>query len=216
MSTNSLKIYLPSNNNLRINSLVVVDRKLQIVTCKLFCRRKGSHLRTTFDIHLSKEYNYISINNISIKKFLYFLYYSTGTGRTGAYIALDYIYKTGKLSGRVNVAEYVKTMRKNRMNMIENYVRKGNYYGHKWQFSEIFNCKNYVYGLFSILSRYITLVIYFINGFERLLFKSEFYMLVRLSVKTLICFVLFFFFLLLFFLLFFFHFNFYILQYPYS
>ncbi|XP_052692786.1 receptor-type tyrosine-protein phosphatase kappa-like [Crassostrea angulata] len=46
---------------------------------------------------------------------------STGTGRTGAFIALDYLYKTGKISGRVNVAEYVKTMRKNRMNMIENY-----------------------------------------------------------------------------------------------
>lgn len=60
------------------------------------------------------------------------------------------------------------------------------------KFSEIFNCKNYVYALFSILSRYITSVIYFINGFERLLFKSEFYMLVRLSVKTLFCFVFYF------------------------
>lgn len=54
--------------------------------------------------------------------------HSTGIGRTGTYIALDYLYKTGKKSGRVNVAEYVKTMRKNRMNMIENYVSKGNFY----------------------------------------------------------------------------------------
>lgn len=106
-----------------------MDRKLRLVTCKFFGRRKGSQLRTSFDISI--EYNYISINNISIKKCLYFLYHSTGTGRTGAYIALDYLYKTGKLSGRVNVTEYVKTMRKNRMNMIENYVRKGNYYGLK-------------------------------------------------------------------------------------
>lgn len=56
------------------------------------------------------------------------------------------------------------------------------------KFSEIFNCKKYVYALFSILSRYITSVIYFINGFERLLFKCEFYMLHRLSDKTLFCF----------------------------
>lgn len=55
-----------------------------------------------------------------------FFYHSTGIGRTGTYLALDYLYKTGKKSGRVNVAEYVKTMRKNRMNMIENYVSKIN------------------------------------------------------------------------------------------
>lgn len=70
------------------------------------------------------------------------------------------------------------------------------------KFSKIFNCKNYVYALFSILSRYITSVIYFINGFERLLFKSEFYMLVRLSVKTLFCFVFYF---VLFFFFYFLH-----------
>nr|XP_034319448.1 receptor-type tyrosine-protein phosphatase alpha [Crassostrea gigas] len=46
---------------------------------------------------------------------------STGTGRTGTYIALDYLYKTGKMSGSVNVAEYVKTMRENRMNMVETF-----------------------------------------------------------------------------------------------
>lgn len=55
-----------------------------------------------------------------------FFYHSTGIGRTGTYLALDYLYKTGKKFGRVNVAEYVKTMRKKRMNMIENYVSKIN------------------------------------------------------------------------------------------
>uniref|UniRef100_K1P8X9 Endothelial cells scavenger receptor n=1 Tax=Magallana gigas TaxID=29159 RepID=K1P8X9_MAGGI len=44
-----------------------------------------------------------------------------GTGRSGIFIALDYLYKTGKLSGRVNVAKYVMSMRKNRMNMVEHY-----------------------------------------------------------------------------------------------
>lgn len=77
------------------------------------------------------EYNYIFINNIFIKKCFYFLYYSIGIGCIGVYIVLDYLYKIGKLFGRVNVVEYVKMMRKNRMNMIENYVCKGNYYGLK-------------------------------------------------------------------------------------
>nr|XP_034321299.1 receptor-type tyrosine-protein phosphatase T [Crassostrea gigas] len=46
---------------------------------------------------------------------------SAGIGRTGTYIALDSLYHAGKRSGRVNVAEYVKTMRANRMNMIQTY-----------------------------------------------------------------------------------------------
>lgn len=50
--------------------------------------------------------------------------YSTGIGRTGTYIALDYLYKTGKKSGSVNVAEYVKTMRGDRMNMVSSVVSK--------------------------------------------------------------------------------------------
>lgn len=58
--------------------------------------------------------------NGSDLKLLWF--YSTGTGRTGTYIALDYLYKTGKKSGSVNVAQYVKTMRENRMNMVDTLV----------------------------------------------------------------------------------------------
>ncbi|XP_062607518.1 receptor-type tyrosine-protein phosphatase T-like isoform X4 [Saccostrea cucullata] len=46
---------------------------------------------------------------------------SAGIGRTGTYIALDALYKTGKVTGKVNIAEYVKTMRANRMNMVQTY-----------------------------------------------------------------------------------------------
>ena len=49
--------------------------------------------------------------------------YSAGIGRTGTYIALDALYKSGKASGKINVAEYVKIMRSNRMNMVQTYVR---------------------------------------------------------------------------------------------
>nr|XP_034310069.1 uncharacterized protein LOC105317761 isoform X3 [Crassostrea gigas] len=46
---------------------------------------------------------------------------SAGIGRTGMYIALDALYKAGKASGKINVAEYVKIMRTNRMNMVQTY-----------------------------------------------------------------------------------------------
>ncbi|XP_034321090.2 receptor-type tyrosine-protein phosphatase epsilon [Magallana gigas] len=46
---------------------------------------------------------------------------SAGIGRTGTYIALDAMYKAGKASGKINVAECVKIMRANRMNMVQTY-----------------------------------------------------------------------------------------------
>ncbi|XP_061170839.1 receptor-type tyrosine-protein phosphatase alpha-like [Saccostrea echinata] len=46
---------------------------------------------------------------------------SAGIGRTGTYIAIDALYQAGKKLGRVNIAQYVKTMRENRMNMIQTY-----------------------------------------------------------------------------------------------
>lgn len=49
--------------------------------------------------------------------------FSAGIGRTGTYIALDALCKTGKTSGKVNVMECVKAMRTDRMNMVQTYVR---------------------------------------------------------------------------------------------
>nr|XP_022299957.1 receptor-type tyrosine-protein phosphatase T-like isoform X2 [Crassostrea virginica] len=46
---------------------------------------------------------------------------SAGIGRTGTYIALDALCKTGKTSGKVNVMECVKAMRTDRMNMVQTY-----------------------------------------------------------------------------------------------
>ncbi|XP_061170743.1 tyrosine-protein phosphatase 2-like [Saccostrea echinata] len=46
---------------------------------------------------------------------------SSGTGRTGTYIAIDALYKAGKTERKVNIAEYVKKMRENRMNMVQTY-----------------------------------------------------------------------------------------------
>ncbi|XP_061180788.1 receptor-type tyrosine-protein phosphatase mu-like [Saccostrea echinata] len=45
---------------------------------------------------------------------------SAGIGRTGTFIAFDVLSKYGKDKGKVNVIEYVKAMRKDRMTMIQN------------------------------------------------------------------------------------------------
>nr|XP_022311632.1 receptor-type tyrosine-protein phosphatase epsilon-like [Crassostrea virginica] len=44
---------------------------------------------------------------------------SAGVGRTGTYIALDALYREGQNTGKINVPLYAKTMRKDRMNMIQ-------------------------------------------------------------------------------------------------
>ncbi|XP_062574203.1 receptor-type tyrosine-protein phosphatase epsilon-like isoform X3 [Saccostrea cucullata] len=46
---------------------------------------------------------------------------SAGIGRTGTYIAIDVLNKIGRKTGKVNIAEYVKKMRENRMNMVQTY-----------------------------------------------------------------------------------------------
>ncbi|XP_062585346.1 receptor-type tyrosine-protein phosphatase T-like isoform X2 [Saccostrea cucullata] len=45
---------------------------------------------------------------------------SAGIGRTGTFIALDVLSRYGKDKGKVNIIEYVKAMRKDRMTMIQN------------------------------------------------------------------------------------------------
>ena len=73
---------------------------------------------------LDNETCYICIHlNVLMTDMISVLIYSAGIGRTGTYIALDALYKRGKASGKVNVAEYVKVMRSNRMNMVQTYVR---------------------------------------------------------------------------------------------
>ncbi|XP_056019827.1 receptor-type tyrosine-protein phosphatase epsilon-like [Ostrea edulis] len=44
---------------------------------------------------------------------------SAGIGRTGTYIALDALNKRGEITGKVNIRQYVETMRNSRANMIQ-------------------------------------------------------------------------------------------------
>ena len=48
--------------------------------------------------------------------------YSAGIGRTGTYIAIDALGEALKKRKKINIAEYVKKMRENRMNMVQTYV----------------------------------------------------------------------------------------------
>nr|XP_022311344.1 receptor-type tyrosine-protein phosphatase alpha-like [Crassostrea virginica] len=45
---------------------------------------------------------------------------SAGVGRTGTFIALDALYRQGMKEGKINIVEYVNTMREDRMNMVQN------------------------------------------------------------------------------------------------
>ena len=49
-------------------------------------------------------------------------YFSAGVGRTGTFIALDSLLKQGRESGRINVFEFVKQMRQDRMTMVQTVV----------------------------------------------------------------------------------------------
>lgn len=48
--------------------------------------------------------------------------FSAGIGRTGTFIALDALQAQGERDGRINIVEFVHTMREDRMNMIQNAV----------------------------------------------------------------------------------------------
>ena len=49
---------------------------------------------------------------------------SAGVGRTGTFIALDALYRQGMKEDKINIVEYINTMREDRMNMIQNFVSR--------------------------------------------------------------------------------------------
>lgn len=63
--------------------------------------------------------------------------FSAGIGRTGTYIAIDVLSEAGKTQNKINIAEYVKKMRRNRMNMVQTYVNKKNMYNQELRCSQI-------------------------------------------------------------------------------
>lgn len=48
---------------------------------------------------------------------------SAGVGRTGTFIGLDSLLKQGRETGKINVFEFVKQMREDRMTMVQTQVK---------------------------------------------------------------------------------------------
>ncbi|XP_061195019.1 receptor-type tyrosine-protein phosphatase kappa-like [Saccostrea echinata] len=65
--------------------------------------------------------DHVTRTEASQRKYPTVVHCSAGIGRTGTYIAIDVLNQIGKRTGKVNVAEYVKKMRENRMNMVQTY-----------------------------------------------------------------------------------------------
>ena len=56
------------------------------------------------------------------KNIFVYLFFSAGIGRTGTYIALDILIEHGKQLGYIDAAACVETLRRQRVNMIQNLV----------------------------------------------------------------------------------------------
>ncbi len=58
------------------------------------------------------------------------LYFSAGVGRTGTFIAVDYLLDQAKVEGQVDIYHCVKAMRTKRTNMVQTQVNKSILYTH--------------------------------------------------------------------------------------
>ena len=62
-------------------------------------------------------------------KYLVALCYSAGVGRTGTFIALDYLLSQAAAEGQVDIYGLTRSMRKDRVNMIQTVVCVGLMHG---------------------------------------------------------------------------------------
>ncbi|KAJ8313177.1 hypothetical protein KUTeg_009270 [Tegillarca granosa] len=117
-----LKIELESE----IGSLYFTNRKLKVTHKKTGERRYINHLHfTTWPDHGTPDPTQLVLFHRSYMQLTSDLlgppvvHCSAGIGRTGTFIALDALYRYGKENGLVDIFEYVKVMRKNRMTMVQ-------------------------------------------------------------------------------------------------
>lgn len=107
--------------------------KLTIVVVNLPCWQAAQLATAEYDVcqqfNLHEGiYRYLCHLNlktlpISSKTFIAIgLFFSAGVGRTGTYIALDILTEQGKRLGYVDVAGVVASLRRQRVNMVQNLV----------------------------------------------------------------------------------------------
>uniref|UniRef100_A0A8W8NUH6 protein-tyrosine-phosphatase n=2 Tax=Magallana gigas TaxID=29159 RepID=A0A8W8NUH6_MAGGI len=107
--------------NFAIHHLKLINRKTQEI-------RQIAHLQYTSwpdhgtpnPLELLDFYRYVSKAMEQNSKEKLIVHCSAGIGRTGTFIALDALHRQGVKKGKINIVEYVHTMREDRMNMIQN------------------------------------------------------------------------------------------------
>ena len=106
----------------RLNYQILKPQRIQRVSFTW----NFSHLLAPNDVYVSKL-------DSSLRSFMIvepgdwicmdgFSFWSAGVGRTGTFIGYDALLKRGKETGRINVFEFVKKMREDRMTMIQTKV----------------------------------------------------------------------------------------------
>ncbi|XP_078330009.1 receptor-type tyrosine-protein phosphatase gamma-like [Crassostrea virginica] len=104
------------------------SHQLKVINKETRTSRQILHLQyTTWPDHgtpspleLFVFYQYVSRAMDEHPKNRLLVHCSAGVGRTGTFIALDALYRQGMKEGKINIVEYVNTMREDRMNMIQN------------------------------------------------------------------------------------------------
>nr|XP_022303306.1 receptor-type tyrosine-protein phosphatase mu-like [Crassostrea virginica] len=98
---------------------------------KFTVHQNNSNKRTITQFHYTawpdhgtpEELGLVQFHRTVTKKYqtegLMLVHCSAGVGRTGTFIALDSLLKQGRESGRINVFEFVKQMRQDRMTMVQ-------------------------------------------------------------------------------------------------
>ncbi|XP_065938709.1 receptor-type tyrosine-protein phosphatase alpha isoform X2 [Magallana gigas] len=107
--------------NFAIHHLKLINRKTHEI-------RLITHLQYTSwpdhgtpnPLELLDFYRYVSKAMEQNSKEKLIVHCSAGIGRTGTFIALDALHRQGVKKGKINIVEYVHTMREDRMNMIQN------------------------------------------------------------------------------------------------
>nr|XP_034322333.1 receptor-type tyrosine-protein phosphatase alpha-like [Crassostrea gigas] len=107
--------------NFEVHHLKVTNKKIQEI-------RQITHLQYTSwpdhdspsPLELLEYYRYVSRAMQQHPEQKLLVHCSAGIGRTGTFIALDALHRQGVEKGRINIVEYIHTMRMDRMNMIQN------------------------------------------------------------------------------------------------
>nr|XP_022306194.1 neurogenic locus notch homolog protein 1-like isoform X2 [Crassostrea virginica] len=126
-----------------------VVHNIEIINREIHETRHVTHLQytawpdhgTPTPLELLVFYHYVSKAKDIYPENKLLVHCSAGIGRTGTFIALDALHRQGQKTGRINIVDYVHTMREDRMNMIQN----ASQYGFLYEvLNQSFRTKSYI------------------------------------------------------------------------